>query len=314
MLLRPLEFRDIDTLNRFQLGDGSASGLRGDKRRLIEKSIETLENDGSSIWFGIESDEHELIGTAAFSTKAKGFTCYRLSGEVITQASVPKNSTFMGRFIQPKYRHRGFGNLALFGRFLFLFAHPKLFEKQFIGYLRGVYNKEGYNSWWDHVISPYMPEHFKNLSYQQYAQILREGREHEIIQFLPDKPFRLSDIPESARTLIGVAHPETQQMFNTLPRQGFRWRGLIDYSSAAPIVEAGIDDFLVIGCKPFYIRVDEHKKSGSAYISNKSTIRFRAILADFSQRSHDEICISKATADSLLVNEGEPVLLIEREK
>ena len=75
-----------------------------------------------------------------------------------------------------------------------------------------------------------------------------------ISDLLPTHAIYLDLLPESARAVVGVAHPEGQSARRLLEAEGFRYRGLVDVFDAGPILTAKKS------------RIDTYRRSRSATV------------------------------------------------
>jgi arginine N-succinyltransferase len=135
-------------------------------------------------------------------------------------------------FVNPGARGGGAGRLIAKSRYLLMAAAPQRFGAQVIAELRGVVDAKGNSPFWEAVGRPFFRMDFND------ADRLSAMDNQFISDLLPTHPIYLDLLPEAARAVVGVAHPEGEAARKLLEAEGFRHRGLIDVFDAGPLMTA----------------------------------------------------------------------------
>jgi arginine N-succinyltransferase len=133
-------------------------------------------------------------------------------------------------FVNPGARGGGAGRLIAKSRYLLMAAAPQRFGAQVIAELRGVVDAKGASPFWEAVGRPFFRMDFND------ADRLSAMDNQFISDLLPTHPIYLDLLPDAARRVVGVAHPEGQAARRLLEAEGFRHRGLIDVFDAGPLL------------------------------------------------------------------------------
>ncbi len=135
-------------------------------------------------------------------------------------------------FVLPEARGAGAGRLAAKARYLLLATAPERFGERVIAELRGVVDAQGRSPSWEALGRPFFRMEFEE------ADRLSTMDNQFISDLLPTHPVYLDLLPEAARAVVGVAHPEGQAARRLLEEEGFRHRGLVDVFDAGPLYTA----------------------------------------------------------------------------
>lgn len=133
-------------------------------------------------------------------------------------------------FVNPNARGTGAGRLVAKTRYLLMAAEPQRFGALVIAELRGVVDAKGNSPFWEAIGRPFFRMDFNE------ADRLSAMDNQFISDLLPTHPIYLDLLPEAARKVVGVAHPEGEAARKMLEAEGFRYRGLIDVFDAGPLL------------------------------------------------------------------------------
>ncbi|MBN1612700.1 MAG: arginine N-succinyltransferase [Polyangiaceae bacterium] len=135
-------------------------------------------------------------------------------------------------FVCPDARGSGAGGLVARTRYLLMAVAPQRFGERVIAELRGVVDAEGRSPFWEALGRPFFRMDFEE------ADRLSSMDNQFISDLLPTHPVYLDLLPEAARAVVGVAHPEGRAARKLLEAEGFRYRGLVDVFDAGPLLSA----------------------------------------------------------------------------
>lgn len=133
-------------------------------------------------------------------------------------------------FLSPSARRAGTGRFLSLARFLYMAHDPQSFQEVTFAEMRGVSDAAGQSPFWDAL-----GRHFYTLDYSD-ADFLSAHDKRFIAELMPRHPIYLTLLSESARAVVGKAHPDTQPALHLLLQEGFEHGELVDIFDAGPIV------------------------------------------------------------------------------
>lgn len=122
--------------------------------------------------------------------------------------------------VLPKYRkHKEHIGLQLsFARYLYIWAHPDRFKKEFLSELNGVFRKkDGGNELWDALGSK-----LTGLDYHTADRLSVNSKEF-VLALYPKTRFYLALLPQKAQKVLGVAGRESKGAQQLLQEIGFHY-------------------------------------------------------------------------------------------
>jgi arginine N-succinyltransferase len=140
-----------------------------------------------------------------------------------------------GLFLHPGERAGGLGLLLARSRYLFIAMHRARFGPRILAELRGVIDERGGSAFWDAVGGKFFgmgfqeADHFNALNGNQF-----------IADLMPKHPVYV-DVAESARTAIGMPHPNGRPAMRMLEAEGFAYEGYVDIFDGGPTLSARTD-------------------------------------------------------------------------
>ena len=157
----------------------------------------------------------------------------RFDMDALYPANEAAGTTEVGTlFVVPDARGTGGGRLICKARFLLMAVAPHRFGERVIAELRGVVDTSGHSPFWEALGRPFFRMDFEE------ADRLSTMDNQFIADLLPSHPIYLDLLPEAARAVVGVAHPEGLPARRLLEAEGFRYRGLVDVFDAGPLLSA----------------------------------------------------------------------------
>lgn len=305
MLIRPATHADQGSLVELAKKTGSGLTTLPDDRDLleekIEQSLQAFSRDISSpaleyyLFLLEDSTTGQIVGTSALAATVgldEAFYTYHLGTVVHTSPTLNVhnviNTLYLGNdytgtteictlFLDPDYRKSGNGQLLSRCRFLFMAMHPQRFAPKVIAEMRGYSDADGNSPFWDAVGS-----HFFSMKFTDADAISGIGKNQFIAELMPNYPIYLPLLPESARNVIGVVHPDTEPALKMLEKEGFEYRGYVDIFDAGPTIEVQTKKIMTINksqnCIVNIVDDNQFEQDGSqqCMLANQRIIKFRA--------------------------------------
>jgi arginine N-succinyltransferase len=218
--------------------DGDPRDLRDELFVLVLENVETGEVRGTSQIF-------TRIG------QHWPFYSYRIA--MLTQHSKELNRTFRaellnlvtdlegssevgGLFLHPSERAGGLGMLLARSRYLFIAMHRKRFADRILAELRGIIDERGGSPFWDGVAGRFFGMNFQEADY------FNAINGHQFIaDLMPKHPVYVAMLPEAARSVIGMPHPNGRAAMRMLEEEGFAAEGYVDIFDGGPTMTARTD-------------------------------------------------------------------------
>jgi arginine N-succinyltransferase len=205
------------------------------------------------------SDTGDVRGTSQIFTRVGvqwPFYSYRIGA--ITQHSQELGRTFRadtlslvtdlegasevgGLFLHPHERAGGLGLLLAKSRYLFIRAHRHLFADRVLAELRGVIDDAGGSPFWDGVAGK-----FFGMSFQEADEFNALHGNQFIADLMPSHPVYVAMLPDSARTVIGIPHPNGRAAMRMLENEGFAFENYIDIFDGGPTMTARTDQVTTV--------------------------------------------------------------------
>ena len=333
MIIRPARAEDLNAL--VALANKTGPGLTtlpSDPKLLQEKinlSVKSFNADITSpaleyyLFLLEDTETQQIVGTSALAATvglSEAFYTYHLGTIVHSSPKLDVHNTinllYLGNdytgtteictlFLDPDYRKNGNGQLLSKCRFLFLALHPQRFAPIVIAEMRGYSDENGDSPFWDAVGS-----HFFSMKYTDADAISGVGKNQFIAELMPKYPIYLPLLPQAARDVIGVVHPDTKPALKMLAKEGFEYRGYVDIFDAGPSIEVLTNKIKTIR-KSFIAEVQicsddqiDLNDSQQCMLATDSVDNFKACYA-VGILSEGHIIINETVAISLGVSSGE---------
>jgi arginine N-succinyltransferase len=335
LVLRPVELTDLPQLQ--QLARDSLVGvtsLPDDTECLREKILDScasfekdVEGHGPENYFFVLEDLtrerlvgcSEILATAGFSEpfyslRNRHFTS--ASRELNIEHGVPAlslchdlsgHTLLRGFHIDAALVRTRFSELLSRARLLFVAAHSQRFSEAVITEIVGFSSDEGHSPFWDAV-----GKHFFDLPYVEAERLCGLESRTFLAELMPQYPIYVPMLPQAAQDCIGRIHPDGQEAFDILEREGFETNSYIDLFDGGPTLYARTPGIRSIAqsqtgtVKPG-ASIDAR---GSYLVSNDSLKDYRAIVADLDYQAGQPVRLSAEMCAALNVTEGSPIRLI----
>ncbi|KAA0959288.1 arginine N-succinyltransferase [Pseudomonas sp. ANT_H12B] len=335
LALRPVELTDLPQLQRLARESlVGVTSLPDDTERLREKifdSCASFEKDvqghGPENYFFVLEDLatqrlvgcSEILATAGFSEpfyslRNRHFTS--ASRELNIEHGVPalslchdlsSHTLLRGFHIDAALVRTRFSELLSRARLLFIAAHSPRFAEAVITEIVGFSSDEGQSPFWDAV-----GKHFFDLPYAEAERLCGLESRTFLAELMPQYPIYVPMLPQAAQDCIGRIHPDGQEAFDILEREGFETNSYIDLFDGGPTLYARIPGIRSIAqsqtgtAKP----CSSIDARGSYLVSNESLKEYRAIVAELDYNAGQAVALSDEMCSALNVTEGSPIRLI----
>jgi arginine N-succinyltransferase len=335
LVLRPVELTDLPQLQ--QLARDSLVGvtsLPDDTERLrlrILDSCASFESDvevnGPENYFFVLEDLaarrlvgcSEILATAGlnepfYSLRNRHFTS--ASRELNIEHGVPAlslcqdlsgHTLLRGFHIDTALVRTRFSELLSRARLLFIAAHLQRFSEAVITEIVGYSSDEGQSPFWDAL-----GKHFFDLPYAEAERLCGLESRTFLAELMPHYPIYVPMLPQAAQDCIGRIHPDGQEAFDILEREGFETNSYIDLFDAGPTLYARTSNILSIAqsqsaTAQLGSSIDAR---GSYLVSNDALKDYRAIVADLNVQTGQPVGLSAEMCAALNVSDGSPIRLI----
>lgn len=334
LVLRPVEPTDLPQLQ--QLARDSLVGvtsLPDDSERLREKiagSCASFDHDiqaqGPENYFFVLEDLDtrrlvgcsEILATAGFnepfySLRNRHFTS--ASRELNIEHGVPAlslchdlndHTLLRGFHIDNALVRSAFSELLSRARLLFIAAHAQRFADAVITEIVGYSDENGHSPFWDAL-----GKHFFDLPYVEAERLCGLQSRTFLAELMPQYPIYVPMLPPEAQACIGRIHPDGQEAFDILEREGFETNSYIDLFDAGPTLYARTANIRSIArSQTATVRQQAQIDARGRYlVSNDALHGFRAIVAELDYQPDQPLSLTPALCTALKVTDGSTIRL-----
>jgi len=334
LVLRPVEPTDLPQLQ--QLARDSLVGvtsLPDDSERLREKiagSCASFDHDiqaqGPENYFFVLEDLDtrrlvgcsEILATAGFnepfySLRNRHFTS--ASRELNIEHGVPAlslchdlndHTLLRGFHIDNALVRSAFSELLSRARLLFIAAHASRFADAVITEIVGYSDENGHSPFWDAL-----GKHFFDLPYVEAERLCGLQSRTFLAELMPQYPIYVPMLPPEAQACIGRIHPDGQEAFDILEREGFETNSYIDLFDAGPTLYARTANIRSIArSQTATVRQQAQIDARGRYlVSNDALHGFRAIVAELDYQPDQPLSLTPALCTALSVTDGSTIRL-----
>jgi len=335
LALRPVQLSDLPQLQ--QLARDSLVGvtsLPDDTERLRERVLDScasLATDvqspgGENYFFVLQNlDSGRLVGCSEilastgcnepfYSLRNRPFSSS--SRELNIQHGVPALS--LCQDLNGQTLLRGFhidadrvrtpeSELLSRARLMFIAAHPQRFAESVITEIVGYSSDDGQSPFWDAI-----GQHFFDLPYAEAERLCGLQSRTFLAELMPQYPIYVPMLPPEAQACIGRVHPDGQEAFDILEREGFETNNYVDLFDGGPTLHARVPCIRSIaqGRKALAWKSSQIDAWGRYLVSNDGLADFRAIVAELNVDADGPVALTPAMLAALEVNEGERVRVV----
>jgi arginine N-succinyltransferase len=335
LVLRPVELTDLPELQRLARESlVGVTSLPDDSECLRDKILDSnrsfeqnVQRPGPENYFFVLEDQaaqrlagcSEILATAGFnepfySLRNRHFTS--ASRELNIEHGVPAlslchdlsgHTLLRGFHIDAALEHSAFSELLSRARLLFIAAHAQRFADAVITEIVGFSSEDGHSPFWDAV-----GKHFFDLPYVEAERLCGLESRTFLAELMPQYPIYVPMLPQAARDCIGRIHPDGQEAFDILEREGFETNSYVDLFDGGPTLYARNTSIRSISHSHTALvetgaAIDAR---GRYLVSNDSLVDYRAIVAELDYNAGQPVALDAEMCAALKVNEGSPIRLI----
>lgn len=335
LALRPVQLADLPQLQ--QLARDSLVGvtsLPDDTRRLEEKILDSCasfaadaQGPGAENYFFVLQDlaSGRLVGCSEilsstgctepfYSLRNRPFSSE--SRELNIQHGVPALS--LCQDLNGQTLLRGFhidaervrtpeSELLSRARLLFIAAHPQRFAESVITEIVGFSSEDGQSPFWDAI-----GQHFFDLPYAEAERLCGLQSRTFLAELMPQYPIYVPMLPPAAQACIGRVHPDGQEAFDILEREGFETNSYVDIFDGGPTLHARIANIRSITqSRTTTARQSTQLDARGLYlVSNERLGSYRAIVAELDVDADGPVALSPAMLAALEIQDGARIRVI----
>ena len=335
LVLRPVELSDLPQLQRLARDSlPGVTSLPDDTGRLRERiigSCDSFEKDAAvqgpqNYFFVLEDIDtqrlmgcSEILATAGFETpfyslRHRDYTA--ASRELNVEHAVPAlslchdlsgHTLLRGFHVEATLVGSRFSELLSRARLMFIGAHRHRFADSVITEIVGFSDDEGHSPFWDAV-----GKHFFDLPYTEAERLCGLQSRTFLAELMPHYPIYVPMLPEAAQACIGRIHPDGQEAFDILEREGFKTNHYVDLFDGGPTLHAPLCAIRSVaqGFTASVRPVAAIDARGRYLVSNDSLRDFRAIVADLDVRAGQPVALPPQLCAALNVHAGSLIRLV----
>lgn len=334
--MRPARADDLQTLYEMaKLTGGGFTNLPADRQALaakLERTEQALARDSESIEDNLivmvleNGQTGQVRGTCQIFSKigeSWPFYSYRLG--VLSQQSRELGRTFRaeilslttdlegstevgGLFLHPRERAEGLGLLLARSRYLYIRNHRQRFGDRVIAELRGVIDEAGSSPFWDGLAG-----RFFGMSFQEADEFNAINGNQFIADLMPKTPIYTAMLNDSARSVIGIPHPNGRAAMRMLETEGFNNPGYVDIFDGGPTLVARTDALKTI------VRAEDrtlggvHERGGEkVLVATGRLAAFRCTYGFALPREDGTLSLDRKSVDLLQIEPGQDFTMVER--
>ncbi|WP_323160895.1 arginine N-succinyltransferase [Pseudomonas fluorescens] len=335
LVLRPVEPTDLPQLQ--QLARDSLVGvtsLPDDREHLsgkIAASCASFDSHASAqgpenYFFVLEDQDKcrlvgcsEILATAGYnepfySLRNRHFTS--ASRELNIEHGVPAlslchdlsgHTLLRGFHIDAALVRTPFSELLSRARLLFIAAHAQRFAEAVITEIVGYSDENGHSPFWDAL-----GKHFFDLPYVEAERLCGLQSRTFLAELMPQYPIYVPMLPQAAQDCIGRIHPDGQEAFDILEREGFETNSYIDLFDAGPTLYARTANVRSIASSRIATVREEPviDARGRYLVSNDALHGYRAMVAELDYQPGQPLALTPSLCAALNVSHGGTVRVI----
>ncbi len=333
-LIRPARADDLQPLYEMaKLTGGGFTNLPADRDALAAKLARsaaafasTEEAPGDALYLLVLEDHAtgRIGGTAqVFSAIGRSgpFYSYRIgtfsqrsreldrtfSAEMLTLATDLEGSSEVGGlFLHPRERAGGLGLLLARSRYLFIRQHRARFAARVIAELRGVIDEAGGSPFWDGLAGK-----FFGMGFQEADAFNAVNGNQFIADLMPKHPIYTAMLPESARHVIGLPHPNGRAAMRMLETEGFAASGYVDIFDGGPTMIAATEAIRSVAQAREALFTGTAAGGTQALVATGRLDAFRATYGQLTPDG-DGVAIDSEAAELLAIASGDRVIHVAR--
>ena len=223
--------------------------------------------------------------------------CHDLSGHTLLR----------GFHIDATLVRTPFSELLSRARLLFIAAHAPRFADAVITEIVGYSDENGHSPFWDAL-----GKHFFDLPYVEAERLCGLQSRTFLAELMPQYPIYVPMLPQAAQDCIGRVHPDGQEAFDILEREGFETNSYIDLFDAGPTLYARTANIRSVADSQIATVREEPliDARGRYLVSNDALHGFRAVVAELDYQPGQPLAFTPSLCAALNVSHGSTVRVI----
>ncbi|MCE0464597.1 arginine N-succinyltransferase [Pseudomonas uvaldensis] len=192
-------------------------------------------------------------------------------------------------------------------RLMFIAAHPQRFAESVITEIVGYSSDDGQSPFWDAI-----GQHFFALPYAEAERLCGLQSRTFLAELMPQYPIYVPMLSPEAQACIGRVHPDGQEAFDILEREGFETNSYVDLFDGGPTLHARVPCIRSIAqsrvaqaCKGSQIDA-----RGRYLVSNDDLGGYRAIVAELDVNAEGPVALTPDMLTALEITEGERIRMV----
>jgi arginine N-succinyltransferase len=219
-----------------------------------------------------------------------------------------------GLVLMPEHRlsTERLGTFLSYVRFLYLAAHPNLFQDEVLAELMPPLEPDGTSHLWEAL-----GRHFTGMSYVEADRLSKKNKEF-IKALFPEGTIYATVLPPAAQAVIGKTGLQTRGVEKLLRRIGFRYAHRVDPFDGGPHYTARMDEISLVADskrtradRPFTPRAGD--KKAIVAVERQEPPFFRAVLSPVRDEDHRGFAIGNDAWETLSLHHSSPLLLLPLE-
>lgn len=335
LALRPVQLSDLPQLQQLARDSlESATSLPDDSERLRQKILAScasfardVKGHGPENYFFVLEDLasqrllgcSEVLATAGFndpfySLRNRPFTSE--SRELNIHHGVPAlslcqdlsaHTLLRGFYLNSELERTPSSQMLSRARLMFIAAHPQRFSDAVIAEIVGYSSEAGESPFWEAL-----GKHFFDLPFIEAERLCGLQNRGFLAELMPHYPIYVPMLPQSAQACIGRIHPDGQEAFDILEREGFETNSYIDLLDGGPTLFARTPSIRSIArTRTAVAHLSSHSGGKTPYLlSNDALENYRAIIAELDWSADEPVLLNATQLDALQLDNGSPVRLI----
>ncbi|MGN8277539.1 arginine N-succinyltransferase [Pseudomonas sp. SMN5] len=192
-------------------------------------------------------------------------------------------------------------------RLMFIAAHPRRFAESVITEIVGFSTEDGQSPFWDAI-----GQHFFDLPYVEAERLCGLQSRTFLADLMPQYPIYVPMLPPAAQGCIGRVHPDGQEAFDILEREGFETNSYVDLFDAGPTLHARTANIRSISQSRHAIARQSNQidARGRYLVSNDGLANYRAIVAELDVSADGPVALTPDMLEALGVTDGEQIRVV----
>jgi arginine N-succinyltransferase len=261
-IVRPVRTADLPAIERLAEASGiGVTSLPNNRERLFERiqqSQSAFEHEadvdaGKEYYMFVLEVGGNVVGTASINASAgfdEPFYSYRSETFVHASRALKVNNKVhvltMCHDLTGQVQLCGFyidagldplaGELLSRARLLFIANQQKRFGKRVIAEMQGLLDPDGQAPFWNAI-----GRRFFNMDFVEVEKAFATHSKTFITELMPAYPIYVPLLPDAAQQAIGQVHPNFEQPFQLLSREGFEADNYIDIFDGGAVLTSDVD-------------------------------------------------------------------------